>query len=52
MTFHGRDEKWKAIQLETFNGNLEKFEQEYRQLFRPVKLQYQFMTKKLVNIKK
>jgi hypothetical protein len=19
MTFHGRDEKWKAIQLETFN---------------------------------
>jgi hypothetical protein len=26
----GRDEKWKAIQLETFNGSLEKFNQEYR----------------------
>lgn len=21
MMFHGRDEKWKAIQLETFNGD-------------------------------
>jgi hypothetical protein len=52
MTFHGRDEKWKAIQLETFNGNLEKFEQEYRKLFRSVQQQFQFMIKKLVNIKK
>jgi hypothetical protein len=34
MTFHGRDEKWKAIQLETFNNDEARFLQEYRKLFR------------------
>ena len=29
MDVPGRTEEWRAIQLETFNGNQEKFNQEY-----------------------